>query len=122
MSTQGERLMESGYYTDLLRTGQSYADGTAAQCETWRKLMRAAARADKVKIATGRCLYLTREGNHRAWAITPERPHGSATDAEVEARHAASLERLDRMFEPGTPENKAANDTFPWVAADWTTG
>ena len=110
----------SDAYITLLRTGQILADGTAAECQAWRKLIRAAARQDKVKIATGRCDYQTREGRNRAWARTPERPYGSLTDEEAAQHHRECQARSERIFTPGTPEYEAANEPFPWVPADWT--
>jgi hypothetical protein len=105
----------SDSYIVLLRRGSAHADGTAEECQAWRKQIRAAARQDRVKIQTGRCIYLTREGKHRAWAITPERPHGSATEVEVEAQTRECHERLNRMFSGKEP----APESFPWVPADW---
>jgi hypothetical protein len=113
-------IQADDFYTTLLERGQAFADGTAEQCEAWRKWIRSVARRDKVKIRTGRCIYLTRDGQHRAWAITPERPHGSATEAEIKARHDRTLNALNRLLsgeEPLAPHELP----FPWVLADWET-
>lgn len=121
MSTTDERMINTDSYVTLISAGFAMVDGTAAECEAWRKWIRGAARKDRVKIQTGRCTYLTREGRHRVWAHTPERPHGSATEAELEARRQATTERLNRLFSgPGDARAAEVTKPFPWVEADWT--